>query len=437
MLNVSVNKQSSVKVELTITTPYSEVQAEEAKHLKEISPKVKLPGFRAGKIPKDVIIQNYGKEIHSEAIRKIISETYPKALEQEKVNPVSMPAINIVKDDQENGLQYTATVEVLPDFAIPDLSTATVEKPVAEITEEDIESEITKVKKHHVNFEKPADPNYVAKTGDKMVINLTIKSLEDGKEKVEEGVNFELGSGMMWSEFEKPLLGAKCGAELTYPLSFPATHIEPDFAGKAVEAKVKVLELLEAKMPSEEEFVKKVGFENKGGFAAFKEELTQSMKRELKKALTSKYDANVISKLIEAIPLEIPQSLVDSEMEHRRDEMVRRLQTLTKSKKVPPFNKEYFAAEATRAVTAGIILSKVIKDNNLVATSEKVQQKISELAENADKSRKDEIIRMYQADPNAMKNVENLLLEEEALNLIKQKMQTTEKQLKFSEALER
>lgn len=435
---ISVNKVSNILREVNITVPAVEIADEELKRLKEIAPKVKVKGFRQGKVPFDVVRKQFGKDIRDEVIGKLIRESYTKAIQQENLHPVGVPTVKITSDADAHDadLQYTASIEILPEFEIQGLGEVTVEKPVATLTDADVDNEIEKIKKHYVKW-NVADANHAAQNGDKLTINLNIKTLSDNAEKAEEGVEFVLGSTAMWDEFEKPLLGAKVGDDLSFNLTFPITHIEPEFAGKEVNAKVKVLKVLAAEMPTLDEVVKNTGFEEKGGIDALRNHIKAAMSRELKHSLATKFDNNVIDKLLELIPLEVPRSLIEMESKRKYDEMTARLQKMAGIKKMPTLKKEFFEGEATRNVTAGIILSKVIKDNNIEIDDAKLQAKVAEFAEEADSTRKDEIIQMYNQNKNLLANIQNLLIEEEALNFIKQQMQVVEKTLTVAEALQK
>jgi len=434
---ISVNKISNIVSEITITIPSAEVKAEELKRLEEVAPKVKIKGFRQGKVPFDVVQKYFSRTVLEEVIGKLVRESYAKAMQQENLHPVGIPTIKVNSDMTNSNvdLQYVATIEMLPEFELQGLNEVTVEKPVATLTDADVDAEIDKLKKHYTTWNPVVDNTYAAKNGDKLTIDLHIKSLSDNLEKAEEGVEFELGSGMMWIEFEQPLLGAKIGDDFAYNLTFPMTHVEPGFAGKEVAVKVKVLKIQAAQLPALDEVIKKTGFEEKGGFDALKHHIKEAMTRELKYALSSKFDHNVINKLLELTPIEVPKSLIELEANRRVEDLAQRLQKVSGVKKSPMLRKELFTAEATRTVTAGIILAKVIKDNNIVIDEAKLQAKIEELAVEADSARKDEIVNMYQQNKNLMDNIHNLLIEEEALKVIKEQMLVVEKEITVAEAL--
>jgi trigger factor len=242
----------------------------------------------------------------------------------------------------------------------------------------------------------------------------------------------------MWTEFEKPLFGAKKQGEFSYDLHFPVSHVDQSFAGKDVAVKVKVLKVSAAKMPSDEEVLKNTAFTDKGGIDGLRNHIKITMERELKYALAEKYNANVITKLLELVPIEVPKGLIDMESQRRCDDMAAKLQKMSGFNKKPThLKKEFFTGEATRTVTAGIILAKIIHDQKIAITPEEVQAKLGEIATETDSSRKDELVQSYNQNKTLLTNIENLLVEEKALNFVKQQMQVVDKQISIAEALQR
>ncbi|MEJ2214623.1 MAG: trigger factor, partial [Gammaproteobacteria bacterium] len=278
-MQVSVESGEGLERKLIVEVPAENVTEKVEKRLKEISRQVRLDGFRPGKVPMKVVKQRFGVQARQDVYGEIIQATFYEAASQEKLTPAGEPSIEINDDNDSGGFKYTASFEVVPEVVLADLADAEVEKPVAEVTDADVEAMFDKLRKQRTTWN---EVDRAAQNDDKL--DISFKGIMDGEAfqgGSAENTPLVLGSGSMIDGFESGLLGASKGDERTLELKFPDEYHAQDLAGKDVTFEVTVNSVSEPVLPEiDEEFVKSLGVDS-GTEEDLREEVTSNMKREL------------------------------------------------------------------------------------------------------------------------------------------------------------
>jgi trigger factor len=243
-VETSVEKISNLERRIKVSIPAEEIDKKTMQKLESMKGEIKIAGFRPGKVPLSVIKQRFGNSARNEVIADAIRDSYFEVLTQENLHPAGQPHIEPSESKFGEPLKYSATFEILPEITLANMDGVKVEKLSSEVTDKDVEDMLQKLLKQHANW---TEVDREAKKADQLVIDFEGKikdeSFKGGSAK---DFKFELGAGMMLSDFEKPLIKAKAGEIKKFKLKFPADYTDTNVAGKKAEFEVTVHKVLEA-----------------------------------------------------------------------------------------------------------------------------------------------------------------------------------------------
>lgn len=431
----SLEKTSGIERKLTITIPFEQIDNKIASRLKEITQKAKMPGFRAGKVPFDVIEKKYKDPVRKEVAMDAIKETLAEALKKENLNPVAMPHIDIISANPTESLVYTATFEIFPEFTPADMTEINGEKIITQISEEDIDETVENLRKRFAKWKEITDSTRTIQNGDKIVVDFKIDiDTNPPKTENEKNVDFVIGSGSMWVDFEKPLLGKKLGDEVKFSLTFPDTHIEKDLVGKTGNFTVQIQKLFELDLPAlDDAFVKKASPKVKD-LKELRANLKKNMERELEKNILQKFKSSISAKLLELNPIEVPKAFIEEEIRRRQNNAKQYFKRLGVEKDIPTLAREELEKPARETIALEIILTKIGEVNNIKVAPEKLRAKIDDFASSYPNP--NEVINWYYSDPKHLAPIEHEILEDEILRFLLTKVKLQEKQVSFKEAMQ-
>ena len=319
-MQVSIETTSGLERRLTVGVPAERVESEVDNRLKKAAKTVRLAGFRPGKVPMKVMRQRFGAGVRQEVMGEVLSQSFQEAVVQENLRPAGQPSIEPRSLEEGKDLEYVATFEVFPEVEVAEVKDFDVEKPMAEVTEADVDNIIEVFRKQQGSWESV---ERAAADGDK--VNIDYTGTRDGEEfegGSAEGSDLELGSGRMIPGFEDGIVGMSAGDEKTLELTFPEDYQSEDLQGAAVEFKVTVNSVTEmVPAPLDEELFAKYGVEE-GGEEQFRTEVGENMARELKNAVQSQLKQQVMDAVLGAHDgLEIPKALIAQEVDAMRGQM--------------------------------------------------------------------------------------------------------------------
>src|SRR5690625_1701097 len=295
-MQVSLEATTGLERRLTIGVPSAEIDQEVNNRLQKAAKTVRIDGFRAGKVPMKVVRQRFGAGVRQEVIGEVLNRSFYEAVEQEKLQPAGQPSIESVKDEAGQDLEFVATFEVYPEIAVADLSEVKVVRPVAEVTDADIEKMIENLRKQQG---KQVAVDRAAVEGDTVKIDYVGR--RDGEEfegGSAEDATLGLGSGRMIPGFEDAIVGMKAGEEKVVPLTFPEDYHAEDLKGAEVEFTIKLNSVLEQQLAElNDEFFALFGV-SEGGEEKFREEVRANMERELNHAVRNKVKGRVMEQLL-------------------------------------------------------------------------------------------------------------------------------------------
>ncbi|EKE01046.1 MAG: hypothetical protein ACD_21C00232G0006 [uncultured bacterium] len=434
-MQVTLEKLPGLERKLTITVLADRIENEAQAKLHKIAATAKMPGFRPGKVPFAMLQKRYSDSAHADTIEKLMRETYAEAVKQEKLNPAGMPRIEIISAKQKEPFIYSAVLEIYPEVKLGDLGQIKVEKTVAKLTDDDVNEMLEKLRKEQVQWKKITDPARKSQAGDQLTVDFTVRAIEKSaaEVKTEKNVKFVLGDGSMWDDFERQLYGVLAGEKKKYTLKFPPTHMDKELVGRDAEFEVEILEVCEPVLPLlDDKFAEKFGIKD-GGLEGLKTEVRKNLERELQNVLKNAFKNTMMNKLLDSNPIEVPKVLIENELDRLAERWQERFAHQKTEKKLPEFPRKEFEPQAQRSVSLGLLLSAVIKENNIKAEQKELRAKIEEMASIYDDANK--MVDWYFADPNRSMEIQALLLEEKALDHLASKAEVVEKEVSYKDAV--
>ncbi len=429
---------------LTITVPLADVKQEVEKRLKARARTAKAPGFRPGKVPMKMVAAQYGYQVESEVLNDKVGRAFSEAANENNLRVAGFPKIEPKSGDgvAEGVIAFDATFEVYPDVKVGDLATAEVEKVVSPVTDAEIDKTLDILRKQRVHYHVKGEQgahgdggaDQSAQNGDRVTIDFVGKidgvEFQGGKA---EDYPFVLGEGRMLPEFEAATVGLKVGESKSFPLTFPADYHGKDVAGKTAEFTVTLKKLEWAHLPEvDAEFAKSLGIAD-GDLGKMRDDIRANLEREVKGRAKAKTKDSVMDALIKVAQLEVPNALVNQDVE-RLAEMTRQdMAQRGMNVKDMPFPPELFKTQAERRVRLGLILAEVVKTNNLQATPDQVKAQVEDFAQSYEDPQ--QVIKYYYSDRNRLAEVEALVLEENVVNYVLGQSKVTEKPVAFDELM--
>jgi len=417
------------RIDLSIAI--ANVEKEMEQRLKRMGKNIKMPGFRPGKVPFNMVKQQYGDQARHEVLSEELDRVFGETVTEQKMRVAGYPRIEPKTSESTTHLEFSAIFEVYPEFAPADLSTAEIERPVLEVTAAEVDKTLDILRKQRVSYE---DTDRAAAKEDRVVIDFLGKK---------DGVPFDggqasdypfvLGQGTMLPDFENAVEGAKAGESKTFDLNFPADYHAKDLAGQTVQFEITVKQVQAPKLPEvDAEFAKGMGIAD-GDVAKMRAEIEGNLKREVKRRIEGKVKEQVMEALIKANQIATPGALVDMEiqrlMQAARQDMEQRGMKIADM----PIQPEWFADQAKRRVTLGLILAEVVKTEKLQATPEQVRAMVEESAQSYEQP--EEVIRWYYAQPQRLGEVEGLVIENNVVQWALGKAKVTDKAAVFDELM--
>ena len=433
-MRVSVETTSGLERRLTVGVPADRVDSAVNKRLQDAARNVRLPGFRPGKVPMKVMKQRFGAGVRQEVLGEVISQSFQEAVMSENLRPAGQPSIEARKMDAGQDVEYTATFEVFPSVEVNSIDDLSIEKPVAEVMEADIDDIVEVFRKQQG---KLVTVERAAAEGDTVVIDF--QGFRDGEAfdgGSGEGTTLELGSGRMIPGFEDGLIGAGPGDEKTLNLTFPEDYQSEELAGAAVEFKVQVKEVQELELaPVDDALFAQYGLAE-GTEEDFRAEVKQNMERELRNAVEASVKSQVMDAIVAAhAELELPSALIGQEINAMRQQMFQQFggaapQDLDLTSILPD---EMFSEQAERRVKLGLVVAEMISQYELSAEPAKVREAIEDIASTYQDP--EEVINWYYSENEQLAGIESRVLEDAVVEKLLSTAAIAEVECSYQDAL--
>lgn len=429
-MQVSVVTVSELSRKLTVSVPEEKIRQQVESRLQSLSGKVKIDGFRPGKIPQTVVRKRFGQQVREEVLTDLIQSSFRDAVRDEKLNPAGAPQIRANKVDEGEGLEYEASFEIMPDFVPMPLETLEVKRFSSSVASEDVDAMIQRLREQRKTWREVSRASAL---NDRVII--AFEGTQEGESFTNGRVDdfaVVLGSGQMIPGFEEKLTGVESGSALEFDIDFPTEYPGEKLAGKTGHFVVDVKSVEEPEMPEvDADFVKSFGIES-GLLEAFQADIRANMEREMKRALKSRTKTSVMDQLFDRNSIALPSVLIEDEL---NDLLKPHRESARKQKR--SFDeaalKQQLEPLARRRVSLALILGKLIEAHGVKVDPARVRAAVEDLAASYEDS--EEVVRWYYADPSRLREVENLVLEDQVVDLVLEKARAKEESIGFQELM--
>jgi trigger factor len=425
-MQFSVENVGKLERKLTVRFPAERFESQVSARIAEMGRTVRLKGFRPGKVPTAVIQQRFGSQVRGEVLSDLIGSTLREAFEKENLRPVANPSIDTTGKPENGEIAYTATFEVMPEFPEIDVASLEVSRPVAEVTDADIEKMIETLRLQRRSFDAVERASaegdfvmfeYAATAGD-------YRFPAEGLERA----GSVLGSGTLFKALDETLTGRSAGDQFDAEIHFPEDFGNPQLAGKTAQVSFKIVKVQAPNLPEvNEEFAKLFGIAD-GNLETFRKEVRANLERELKATLMGRLKAEVAEKLADAHgELEVPNMMVQAEARNLAAGSVPRGQ------QPPPQLVEAAMPMARKRVIAGLLMGEIARKQELKIDRKRVAEQLAAIASTYEEPEK--VVELYNADPQLMSGLQNRVMEDQVAEWVAEHAKTTDKNLGFDEVM--
>ena len=428
----SATTASRLERNLVLSLPAVEIESQIATKLKQIARTAKMSGFRPGKVPFNIVANQYGFQVRQEVMSDSVQKSFADAVKGQNLRVAGYPRFAPANTGESaDKFEFTATFEIYPEVKLGSLAGAKLNRAAADVTDKDVDNTLETLRKQRATYDKA---DRAAEKGDFLVVDFrgTLNS-EPFKGGEAENFGVVLGEGRMLPDFEAALIGMKGGDAKTFDLTFPADYQE-ELAGKTVQFAVTAKVVNAPKLPPvDAEFAKSLGVSD-GDVSIMRAEIKANLERELKKRIQAKTKDQVMEALASVSELELPRSLVDLEVGRLQEQAVKDLEArgmTTKDLQLPP---ELFVERAEKRVKLGLILSEVVKQNDLKAKPEQIRVIVEEHAESFEDPK--QMVRWYYSDQSRLAEVEAMVLEDNVVEWAAKSMDVATVTQSFDEIME-
>jgi len=423
-LKVEMTKKETNVIELKVEVPQDQVEQAIAKAYVKTRKDYSVPGFRKGKVPRNILEKRYGIEIfYEEAANILIQDTYPQVVEEQKLEPVDHPDITVDQFDCEQPFIYTATVTVCPELKLGKYKGLKIVKEEKQVADEDVEAEIKALQDSKARL-IALEADTVAANDDQVIIDFVGKM--DGEEfEGGTGANYPLalGSGSFVPGFEEQLIGAKQGEKVLVKLTMPQEYHSEELAGKEVEFEVEIKEIKRKELPAlDDDFAKEVGdYET---LTALKDFIRERLEDRARQEAADKLRHDVLEAVREKAEVDIPGIMIENEtkamlrqMENRFSQQGLKFEDyLSYSGKSLDDIMAEMRPGAEKNVKTELLLDTVSKVENISVEEAELEEEIAQLAKVYGQEAK--AVRSALEKSDQLAAVEQIILHRKALDFL-------------------
>lgn len=423
-MDIQIEDLSSIKKKINVEIPVEQVSREIDSFYGELKKKARIKGFRPGKVPREILERYFKDYVKAEVTQKLIQDTYSEAISEGHLQPVSTPIIDPGELEKDKPFHYSVTVEVKPEIKIEGYLGLIIEGKKEEVKEEEVEERLKDLQNLHAILKTVPAPRPIQK-GDFVLLDYEAwfedKPLEEGK-----AIDYtvEIGGGRFIPDLEEALIGLKPEEEKEIKVSFPEDYGYKKWAGKTISFRIKIKEIKEKILPPlDDEFPKNFG--DYASLEEFKQKLKGDLEKEKEAILRKHLKDQIVDRLLEAHPFEIPESLVKAQAKALVSDMKLRLATQGMGLKDLNLSEEKLEEEyrelSQKLVRTYLILEKIASQEGIEVTEEEIEQRLKEISERT-RQPLEAVKRLYESR-KLIPELKAEILNEKTLNFLLEKAQ--------------
>jgi trigger factor len=440
-MDVSIETTSGLERRMTVRVPADRFETEVTSRLKQTARQVRLPGFRPRRVPMREVQRRFGPSVRQEVAGELMQSSFFEAVQSESLRPAGPPALQPGDLQSSEGFEFTATFEVFPEVEIGDLASIEVKRPVAELTEADVDDMIERLREQRRRFE--AREGRAAEEGDQLRLDFRgfladeEGAFADDAEPFEggsaEGAEIVIGSGRMIPGFEDELKGLAAGDEKRFEVTFPDDYGAEHLKGRKARFEVTVSEVAESVKPEvDDAFIAEFGVEE-GGMEAFRAEVLENMSRELRTATRTYLKNQVLDALARMHgDIILPQAMVREEVHRAQHEMA---QQFGGGNQIDPHQlpAELFRDQAERRVRLGLVLNRLVEQESVEPDPERVEALLEDIA--APYGEPEQVKAWYHSQPEQMQQLRSAAVEDQVIDLVLERAKVEEETSTYDDVL--
>jgi trigger factor len=427
-MQVSVEQTGALERRMEVSVPKERVEQAVDKRLQQVSRTAKLKGFRPGKAPLKVIRQQFGAQVRQEVVGDLMQSSFAEAVTQQKLSPATGPRIEPIAIAAGEDLKYRAIFEVYPEITLRNVEGIEVVRPVAEVAEADVDAMVENLRAQRPKFDVVERES---REGDRVTMDFV--GLVDGAEfEGSKGTDVAvlLGGGRMLREFESGITGMKAGEQRSLDVRYPDDYHNKSLAGRTAAFDVQMKKVEEKSLPDlDDEFCREYGVTD-GGMAQLRSEVADNMRRELEVNVRARLKQQLLDKLLASNPVEVPKSLVDAQVREMQIDTARRIGAKDASQVPAP---EPFVEPARRRVALGMLVGELIRTRGLKLDRDRVEARLAEMAGGYPDP--EAVLKAYRQNADAMRQVENMVIEEQVVDFLLEHSKVTDQAATFKEVM--
>jgi trigger factor len=420
-MQVTVENVSSVKKTLHIEIPQEEVARELEKAYTELKKKAKVKGFRPGKVPRSVLERLFKRDVHADVSSRLIQNSFIDAIKETDLKIVGTPALDPPELNDSQPYKYDAAVEIAPNIADIDYKGLSLQRTNYKVSEKEIDAQLKLLQKNLARYEKIAESRPAA-SGDYVLIDY--EGFKDGKSYPEtartENSNLKIGDGSILKEFDDQLIGMNPGETRQIKVKFPQDHFNKSLAGLDISFQVTLNEIRKEVLPEiDDQLAQKTGqYES---LDELKKVITENLEQGYSKRMEQELQEQIYSELISRSAFEVPDALIDMEVDGIIEEAERSFAYRNLSMEELGLSRESIAEKyrdtAINQVKRHLLLSKLIDQEGLTLSDNEIEDALNEMAKNFNQPLA-EIKRYYDQNKDKFEFFKHAILEKKAIKLI-------------------
>jgi trigger factor len=434
-MQVTELSADGLKREYKVVVQADDIEGRVAKRLEELRQRIRMPGFRPGKVPVSLLRKQYGRSVMGEVLEQAVSQGSQEAIAQHELRPALRPQIEVTSFEEGADLEFKMALEVLPEVPKIDLKSIALTRPTAAVDDAALNRALDSFARRFQDFEPPAEPR-PSQSGDRLTIDFegTIDGapFEGGKG---EDMPLVLGSGAMLPGFEDQLTGVSAGAEVSVELTFPEAFPNKELAGKPARFAVKVHEVAAPKpVVLDDDLAKGQGFDD---LEALRSTVRQSMEREYARISRARVKRTLLDHLAEHCRFEVPKGMVDLEFETIWKQISEELKSsgeLEASDKSEDELKVEYRDIAERRVRLGLILSDIGQANELKVEQAELNTAIRQQAQRYP-GQEQKVVEFFRNTPQAVDQLRAPIYEDKVVDFILQMAAVTDQPVSVEELM--
>ena len=415
----------------TVTIPAKDIEARIDAEVKKVAPQVRMPGFRPGKVPANLIKKMHGEALHSDAFNASVRESVDQLMREKKLRPALQPKVDLGKGyEQGKDAELSVELEVLPDIAVPQIDGLKLEKLTVPVTDAQVDEQVARLAENQKSY-TDAPKTRKAAAGDQLIIDFVGRvdgtEFEGGKA---EGAALTIGSGQFIPGFEEQLTGVKAGDKktitVTFPSDYPATHL----AGKDAEFDVTVQAVkVEGETKPDDAFAKSLGLES---LDKLKELLRGQLEQETAGLTRTQMKRQLLDKLAAEHDFDVPPAMVEAEFEQiwqqLQAEAAKEADPAAAMKEIEA-EKDDYKRIAERRVRLGLLLSEIGQANGVEITNQEMQMLLQQAAQQYRPEDRERFVEYVRNEPMAQAQLRAPLYEDKVVDFLFDKAEISERQV--------